>query len=104
MVDLKKDILRISIEKGAVSIAEYSRLLGASIPTVTKIIFEMIGEGVLQDEGKVGTKGGRRPNVYGLNPQAGYFVGVDIARQHFHIAICDFKGELIDFVHAVLDL
>jgi predicted NBD/HSP70 family sugar kinase len=28
-------------------------------------------------------------------------VGVDIARQHFHIAICDFKGELIDFIQDI---
>lgn len=101
MADLQKDILRTSIERGSISIAEYSRILGVSIPTVTKIIAEMIDLGLIQDEGKVDTKGGRRPNVYGLNPLAGYFVGVDIARHHFHIAICDFKGEVIRFVQDI---
>ena len=101
MAELQKEILRISIEKGSISIAEYSRLLGTSIPTATKVIMDMISEGLLQDEGKVDTKGGRRPNVYGLNPRAGYFVGVDIARHHFHIAICDFKGEMVKFVQDI---
>ena len=101
MADLQKNILRTSIEKGSISIAEYSRVLGVSIPTVTKVIADMIEQGLIQDEGKVDTKGGRRPNVYGLNPLAGYFVGVDIARHHFHIAICDFKGEVIRFVQDI---
>lgn len=98
---IKKDILRLCIENGTYSISDFSRDLDTSVPTVTKIISEMIADGLLQDEGKVGTKGGRRPSTYGLNPGAGYFVGVDVARQHFHIAICDFKGNLIRFIQDI---
>jgi predicted NBD/HSP70 family sugar kinase len=39
--------------------------------------------------------------VYGLNPDAGYFVGVDVARHHFHIAISDFKGEVISYIQDI---
>ena len=98
---LKKDILRLCIENGTYSISDFSRDLDTSVPTITKIISEMISDGLIQDEGKVGTKGGRRPSTYGLNPEAGYFVGVDVARQHFHIAICDFKGSLIRFIQDI---
>lgn len=99
--DIKKDILRFCIEKGSGSISEFSHEIGSSVPTVTKLIGEMLGDGLLQDEGKVGTKGGRRPSSYGLNPAAGWFVGVDISRQHFHIAICDFKGDLKHFIQDI---
>ena len=98
---LKKDILRLCIENGTYSISDFSRDLDTSVPTITKIISEMIADGLIQDEGKVGTKGGRRPSTYGLNPEAGYFVGVDVARQHFHVAICDFKGSLIRFIQDI---
>ena len=98
---IKKDILRLCIEHGTYSISDLSRDLATSVPTITKFISEMIADGLLQDEGKVGTKGGRRPSTYGLNPEAGYFVGVDVARQHFHIAICNFKGELIRFIQDI---
>ncbi|MBO4605366.1 MAG: ROK family protein [Bacteroidales bacterium] len=98
---LKKDILRLCIDHGTYSISDFSRDLDTSVPTITKIISEMIADGLLQDEGKVGTKGGRRPSTYGLNPEAGYFVGVDVARQHFHIAICDFKGNVIRFIQDI---
>ena len=98
---LKRQIIKLCIESGSYSIADLSNRINASVPTVTKLINELIEEGFLQDLGKQGTSGGRRPSIYGLNPDAGYFIGVDIARQHFHIAICDFKGELIDFIQDI---
>jgi hypothetical protein len=38
----------------------------------------MIDEGYVVDFGNQETTGGRRPNIYGLNRDSGYFVGVDI--------------------------
>ena len=98
---LKRQIIKLCIESGSYSIADLSSRINASVPTVTKLINELIEEGFLQDLGKQGTSGGRRPSIFGLNPDAGFFVGVDIARQHFHIAICDFKGVLIDFIQDI---
>lgn len=98
---LKRQIINLCIESGSYSIAELSTKINASVPTVTKLLNELIDEGFLQDLGKQGTSGGRRPSIFGLNPEAGYFIGVDIARQHFHIAICDFKGELVDFIQDI---
>ena len=97
----KREILRLCIAHKNSSIADFSRSLGISVPTITKLIAELIAENFLQDEGKVGTSGGRRPSVYGLNPDAGYFVGVDIARHHFHIGISNFKGEIINFIQDI---
>lgn len=98
---IKREILRLCITHRSYSIADFSRSLGISVPTITKLIAELMDENFLQDEGKVGTSGGRRPSVYGLNPEAGYFVGVDIARHHFHIAISNFKGEIISFIQDI---
>ena len=96
---IEKDILRLCIENDAYGIADFSKSLNISVPTITKTIMDMMDRGLIEDEGKVDcTKGGRRPNIYGLNPKAGYFVGVDISRQHFHLALCNFKGQLISFI------
>ena len=97
----KREILRLCIAHNNFSIADFSRSLGISVPTITKLISELIAENFIQDEGKVGTSGGRRPSVYGLNPEAGYFVGVDIARHHFHIGISNFKGEIVNFIQDI---
>ena len=94
---LKKTILFLCIEHGEHSISALSDAIGASVPTVTKLIGELIDEGFMIDLGKSGTSGGRRPSIYGLNPEAGYFVGVDIRNTHACIAVTDFKGGLIAF-------
>lgn len=98
---LKKEILRLCIKHDSYSIADFSKELSTSVPTVTKLLSELIEDGLLQDEGKVDTKGGRRPSTYGLNPDAGYFLGVDVSRQHFHLAVCDFKGNLVHFIQDI---
>ncbi|MBQ5416813.1 MAG: ROK family protein, partial [Bacteroidales bacterium] len=89
------------MQNDSYSIAEISNEIGTSIPTSTKLVQELIAEGFLQDLGKQGTSGGRRPSIFGLNPNAGYFVGVDVARRHFHVAITDFKGNLECFVQDI---
>ena len=94
---IKKTILFLCIEHGEHSISALSDAVGASVPTVTKLIGELIDEGFMIDLGKSGTSGGRRPSIYGLNPEAGYFVGVDIRNTHACVAVTDFKGGLIAF-------
>lgn len=94
---LKKTILRLCIESGEYSIAALSEQLNSSVPTVTKLIGELMEEGFMIEMGKSGTSGGRRPSIYGLNPEAGYFIGVDVRHSHASIAVTDFKGGLIAF-------
>ncbi len=98
---IKRDILRLCISHEESSISFFSKNLGISVPTITKLIGELIDEGFLLDEGKIGTSGGRRPSIFGLNPNAGFFVGIDIARHHFHIAITDFKGNLLHYIEDI---
>ena len=92
---LKKTILRLCIQHGEHSIAALSEQLNASVPTVTKLIGELMDEGFMVDLGKSGTSGGRRPSIYGLNPDAGHFIGVEIRNSHAGLVITDFKGNIL---------
>lgn len=94
---LKKTILRLCIQSGEYSIAALSEQINTSVPTVTKLIGELMDEGFMIELGKSGTSGGRRPSIYGLNPEAGYFIGLDIRHTHASIAVTDFKGGLLCF-------
>ncbi len=98
---LKKQIITLCINEGDYSIAELSKELNTSIPTITKLVGELIDEGFLVDMGKMGTSGGRRPSIYGLNPSAGYFVGTDVRRDTISIAITNFKGQLLDYYEEI---
>lgn len=94
---LKKSIIALCINDGDYSLADLSKELNTSIPTITKLVGELIDEGFLVDMGKQGTSGGRRPSLYGLNPSAGYFVGTEVRRSSISIAVTNFKGQLIDY-------
>ena len=82
-------------QSGSASIADIAKELELSIPTVTKFVGELIREGYVKDLGKQNTSGGRRPNVYGLNPKSGYFVGMDVQRKKILLATIDFNGNIV---------
>ncbi|MGL4411822.1 MAG: ROK family transcriptional regulator [Bacteroidales bacterium] len=92
---IKREILRLFAIKGNSSISEICKELNLSVPTINKFNIELIESGYVLDFGKHDTAGGRKPNIYGLNPNAGYFVGVDIKRHSLSIGAFDFTGNLI---------
>ena len=77
---LKKKIITHYIYNGSSTITDLAKELDLSVPTVTKFISEMCEEGYINDYGKLETSGGRYPSLYGLNPESGYFIGVDIKK------------------------
>ncbi|MDR1200966.1 MAG: ROK family protein [Tannerellaceae bacterium] len=93
---LKKRIIQYLIISGESSIADISKEIEMSIPTATKLVMELLEEEFVLDSGKQNTNGGRRPNIYGINPASGYFVGVDVQRQLIRIATIDLNGKMID--------
>ena len=92
---LKKKIITYYIYNGSSTITELSKELNLSIPTVTKIIGEMNEDGYINEYGKLETSGGRHPILYGLNPESGYFIGVNMNRFSLDIGMINFKGDLI---------
>jgi glucokinase-like ROK family protein len=93
---IKLNILKYHINNGDITLSELGKEMDLSVPTITKLVSELIEEGYVIDFGKVETAGGRRPNIYGLNPDSGCFLGVDIKRFRVNLALINFKGELID--------
>ncbi|MCL1933305.1 MAG: ROK family protein [Candidatus Azobacteroides sp.] len=79
-INLKKDLIRSLTIGGENTIPNLSKETGYSIPTVTKLIGELLEEGIIHDFGKIDTTGGRRPSSYGINPNAFYFLGVEVTR------------------------
>lgn len=93
---LKKRIITHYIYNGSTTITDLSKELDLSVPTVTKFISEMCEEGYINDYGKLETSGGRYPSLYGLNPESGYFIGVDIKRFAINIGLINFKGDMVE--------
>ena len=89
-----KEILHYFFRNGYGTITELANAIGASIPTTTKALEELEGRNLIKTFGKISTSSGRSPFRWGLNPDAGYFVGVDIRKDHIDLAICDLTGEI----------
>lgn len=93
---IKKRIINHYIYNGNSTITDLSKEIELSVPTVTKFICEMCEEGYINDYGKLETSGGRYPNLYGLNPESGYFIGVDLKQFTVNIGLINFKGDMVE--------
>lgn len=91
---IKKKIISYYTHHRTSTIPNLVRELKFSVPTITKAITELCEEGYILNFGKVETSEGRRPFLYGLNPDAGYFLGVDVRPYGLNIGIMDLSGTL----------
>ncbi len=94
-LQIKKNIISYFANKGNATIADLSKEINLSVPKVTTLISTLISEGIVQDFGKINSTGGRRPNTYGLIPDSGFFMGVDIKHDHLNIGLIDLQKEPI---------
>ena len=93
--ELKKAIIKQIEFSGDLTIADLNKDLAISTPKITSLVNELIEEGLLKDEGKIDSTGGRRANIYGLVSDAAYFIGVDVKRYAINIGLLDFKKHLV---------
>ena len=92
----KKRVISLFMKNNNATITDLAKSLSLSIPTVTKLVEDMVSAGILKECGKLETNGGRHPCLFGLNPKAGYFVGVDIKNDSVGMGIIDFCGMMVE--------
>ena len=92
---IKKNIIVILSMNGNSTISELSKELKLSVPKITNVINELIEEGLVKDYGKSTTVSGRKPNIYGLLPTSGFFVGVDVKHDHVNIGLIDLNKNIV---------
>ncbi len=92
---IKRNIIAFMAVNGQCTLAELTKELHISIPTMTKLVAELVAEKIVTDNGKVETPGGRRPNIFGLANSAIYFAGVEVSRDNLSLVITDLKNNII---------
>jgi glucokinase-like ROK family protein len=80
---------------GKASIADVVKQSKISQPLVASLVDDLIGFGILLDNGVGESIGGRRPNLYCVNPEYQYVVGVDINLHTLTIALFDLNNQLV---------
>ena len=92
---LKRLIINQLDKVGKTTITELSKELNISVPKITSLVIELIEDGLIKDNGKFDSTGGRKASVYGLVSDAGFFVGVDVKQYYINLGLLDFKKHLI---------
>ena len=92
---IKKNIIAYMALNGESTLADLARELHISVPTITKLVGELVEENIVVDNGKIETAGGRRPNIFGLANTAIYFAGIDIGRDNVRYVVTDLKNNVI---------
>ena len=92
---IKRNIIAYMAINGESTLSELTRELHISVPTMTKLVQELVDDSIVIDLGKVETPGGRRPNVFGLANSAIYFAGINVGRDHMTYVITDLQNNII---------
>ncbi len=92
---MAKRIIFHYLHTGDDTIANLAKKLNLSVPTVNKFLEEMAALDIIKVRGKLEMSGGRHPALYGLNPDACYFGGVDIKNGTISLAVMDLCGNVV---------
>lgn len=94
-VILKKAALSYFANMGSATISDLCKELNLSVPKVTSLVNDLIGEGIVQENGKIKSAGGRKPSLYGLIPDSAFFIGVDVKKSYVILGLSDLNKNVI---------
>lgn len=96
-VILKQGVISYIINQEKTTISELAQHLNMSVPKISEIINELLKKEILYDHGKSKNNiVGRKPNIYGLNPNFMFSLAVDIRRDRINMAVLNFKNEIVE--------
>lgn len=80
-------------EKGPLSKGALCKTCNLSRPTVDRIVREFRERGIVEEDGRMSSSGGRRPVLYRFNERAGYVIGVDLEIPQLGLVVADLHGK-----------
>lgn len=92
----KNKVFNCVREHGPLPRVEICDLTGISKPTVTRLIDQMIKEGLLRETGSVESERGRHPINIDLVADAKYCIGLNLSKNTLGAAVVDMKMNIID--------
>lgn len=96
-------IIEYLYRHGQASNPELAKLTNMSSPTINKLILELVSLGIVQELGYGDSIGGRRPNLYGINPNAKYIISIDIDCRMIKMAVFNLQNEVVSDIITYFD-
>ncbi len=93
----RKVILNILRDSGEISVAELSKKVNLSKPTLMTIINYYLKNGLVVNAGKGNSteEGGKKPNIYKFNDDGGYAIGMIISANKLAAIITNLKSKIL---------
>ncbi|MFN8421751.1 MAG: ROK family protein [Anaerolineae bacterium] len=85
----RQSLLELVYFNAPLSRLELSQLSGLSPATVGNVIAELLNDGILLEVGSQESQGGRPRTSLSLNPDYGYFIGIEVGETQIQIEIVD---------------
>lgn len=97
----RKNILNHLYQKGSMSNPKICKLTNMSSPSVNKLLTELMDDKLVREEGIGNSIGGRKPNLFGLNPASRFIIGIKIGQKSVDVAIFNIRNEIINGIHSL---
>ncbi len=91
----KEVILNVIKEHAPVSRTDVTRITGLSGASVTKFVNDLIKMGLVREDGWESSKGGRRPVLLKLVPEANFAIGVDLGAANLRVVVVNLEAKII---------
>lgn len=93
------EVLQLVWRERRISRAEIARRKELSRSTVSIIVDELLGLGLLREVGAGQSRGGRRPIVLEFDDDAATILGVDLGATHVAVALTNLRGAVLAWAH-----
>ncbi|WP_343974034.1 ROK family transcriptional regulator [Kribbella koreensis] len=94
--EINSSLVLGELRGGLVSRTELAKRTGLSLPTVSEIVAELIGSGVIEERETASSGGGRRPVLLGLRPDAGYVIGIKVTETRVIAVLTDLNAGIVE--------
>lgn len=88
-------ILKIIREKGPISRADISKMIGLNPATVSSNVSDLLQRSLIKEVGSGESSGGRKPILLELNNSEIYVIGVDMGIKKVSTGLIDIEGNII---------
>jgi glucokinase-like ROK family protein len=91
----KVKVLKIIRTAETLSRADISKISGLSAPTVSRIIEDLLEEGLVQELGEGESQGGRPPTLLKFSDGKNFIIGIDLGTTNIYGVLSDFDAKII---------
>ena len=91
----KVKILKIVRTAETLSRADIAKTSGLSAPTVSRIIEDLLAEGLVREVGEGKSQGGRPPTLLKFSDQRNFIIGLDLGTTNIYGVLSDFDAKIV---------